>query len=130
MQSKTTLNKRLVKLWTLTALIFLSLFSGWANAQTYTNGPLSTGATSSDGTAAPAGYTWSEVQAGNTVAGFAANITAGFTVADDFTVPAGGWNLTTARFYAYSTGFAGSTSPFVDVRVQIFATDPQNPCPT
>lgn len=131
MQSKTTINKiKLSKLWTLTAITFLTLFTGLAGAQTYTNGPLSTGATSSTGTAAPTGYTWSEVQAGNTNAGFGANITAGFTVADDFTVPAGGWNLTTARFYAYSTGFAGTTSPFVDVRIQIFNTDPSVGSPT
>ena len=131
MQSKTTINKiKLSKLWTLTAITFLTLFTGLAGAQTYTNGPLSTGATSSTGAAAPTGYTWSEVQAGNTNAGFGANITAGFTVADDFTVPAGGWNLTTARFYAYSTGFAGTTSPFVDVRIQIFNTDPSVGSPT
>ncbi|NMD29923.1 MAG: hypothetical protein GYA79_09440 [Bacteroidetes bacterium] len=84
MQSKTTINKiKLSKLWTLTAITFLTLFTGLAGAQTYTNGPLSTGATSSTGTAAPTGYTWSEVQAGNTNAGFGANITAGFTVADE-----------------------------------------------
>ena len=115
----------------LLAFCLLILIGTSAVAQQYTNGPLSTGASTSNGTAAPAGFTWSEVQGANTIAGFGANITAN-TVADDFTVPAGpSWGVTKISFFAYSTGFAGSTSPFDDVRVAIYNTNPSvgNPTP-
>lgn len=115
----------------LLAFCLLILIGTTAVAQQYTNGPLSTGATTSNGTAAPAGFTWSEVQGANTIAGYGANIT-GNTVADDFTVPAGpSWGLTKISFFAYSTGYAGSTSPFDDVRVAIYNTNPSvgNPTP-
>lgn len=109
------------------SLMILSLFcfvTGSINAQVYVNGNLSTGATSSDGTAAPAGFTWSEVQPDNNTSGVGANITAGFTVADDFTIPAGSWSLTKFTCYAYSTNYAGATSPFNDVRVKIYSGNP------
>jgi hypothetical protein len=115
----------------LLAFCLLILIGTSAVAQQYTNGPLSTGASTSNGTAAPAGFTWSEVQGANTIAGYGANITAN-TVADDFTVPAGpSWGVTKISFFAYSTGFAGSTSPFNDVRVAIYNTNPSvgNPTP-
>jgi hypothetical protein len=98
-------------------------FSSTLNAQQYINGNLSTGATSSNGVAAPAGYTWSEVQTGNVNAGLAANIANGFSLADDFTV-IGTWTVNKFTFFAYSTGYTGTTSPFVDLRMQIFNTDP------
>src|SRR5215212_12081917 len=83
------------------------------NAQTYVNGNLSTGATAENGTAAPAGYTWSEVQhntgdltvANNTIG---VSGTGAFSVADDFIVPAGGWNLTKLTVYGYSTNYVGT----------------------
>jgi hypothetical protein len=87
-----------------------------ASAQVlFDNGPLSTGATSSSGVAAPAGTTWSEVQndAGNclesnTTSGFSSYLGASptqFRLADDFTVPAGEtWNVTSVRVYGYRTG--------------------------
>lgn len=131
MQSKITFNylRRVIKSATL-AVLFLSLFTGLATAQTYVNGPLSTGATSSDGSAAPAGYTWSEVQNPNTSAGYGASIDGGFTIIDNFTV-IGAWNLTQASFFAYSTGYAGVTSPFNRVFLRIFNSDPSvgNPTP-
>lgn len=83
---------------------------------------ISTGATSSNGVALQ-DFTWSEVQAGNGTAGFGNNIT-DFMLADDFTIAAGSWNLTKITFYAYSTGFAGPTSPYTDVRVAIYNTNP------
>lgn len=104
-------------------MVVTLLFAGITSAQVYENGPLSTGATSSNGTAAPAGTTWSEVQNPNINAGFGANITAGLTVADNFTI-CGSWNITKVTFYAYSTGYSGATSPFNDVRVKIYNTDP------
>lgn len=129
MQSTITLHKikRAIRTSAL-AFGFLSFFS-LANAQTYENGPLSTGATSSNGVAAPAGTTWSEVQSPNTNAGFGANITAGLTLADNFRI-CGSWNLSKITFYAYSTGFTGVTSPFNDVRLRIYNTDPSVGSPT
>ena len=132
MQIKSTLKKiRQVLKTTAVAAVALTLFSGLANAQTYTNGNLSTGATLSTGAAAPAGTTWSELQLTNTSLGTGVNVTAGFSVADDFIVPTGpSWNLTKATFYAYSTGYAGATSPFNDVRFQIFTSNPSVGSPT
>jgi subtilisin-like proprotein convertase family protein len=107
------------------------MFIGAAKAQPYINGNLSTGATLSDGTAAPAGTTWSELQLTNTGLGSGANISANITLADDFTVPAGQtWNITKITFYAYSTGYAGATSPFNDTRLRIFNTNPSTGTPT
>lgn len=107
------------------ALVLLSFVMLKAAAQPYINGNLTTGPTTSTGTAAPAGFNWSEVQFGNGTAGLAANISAGFALADNFVVTAGQtWNVTKITFYAYSTGYAGVTSPFNDVRVRIFNTNP------
>ena len=111
-------------------MLLFSIFAGKINAQTYVNGNLSTGATSSNGTAAPAGFTWSEVQLGNGTSGFSGSITNGFTVADDFTVPAGpSWNVTKVTFYAYSTGWAGAASPFTSLHLQIYNTNPSTGSP-
>lgn len=100
-----------------------------ALAQPYVNGNLSTGATSKSGVAAPTGYTWSELQNdlgvstmsnGTTGVGAQYLATGGNRVADDFTVPAGQvWNLTKITVYAYQTGYAGTVSPFVDIRLRI-----------
>lgn len=127
MQFKSTLQKiRQVLKTTAIAAVALTLFSGLATAQTYTNGVLSTGATALNGTAAPAGKTWSETQnvtgnttVANSTGGVSANAENGFTVADDFTVTGASWNLSKISVYAYSTGYAGTTSPFNLLRVQI-----------
>lgn len=130
MQPKFTLKKRGVFYWLTPVLsAFFFLIAGMANAQQYINGNLTTGATSSNGSPAPAGFTWSEVQAGNGSAGFTGNIS-GFTLADNFTISCGNWGITKMTFFAYSTGYAGATSPFNDVRVQIFNTDPSVGSPT
>lgn len=83
----------------------------------FNNGPLATGATTSSGVAAPAGFQWSEVQArtaepgvSNTSAGF--THTGGFRLADNFTVGAGGWTVNSIRFFGYQTGSAAGTQPF------------------
>jgi len=94
------------------------------------NGNLNTGATTSNGTAAPAGFTWSELQVGNSSLGFGANIGAGLTIADNFTINCGSWNISKFTFYAYSTNYAGATSPFNDARVQVYNTDPSVGSPT
>lgn len=134
MQPKFTLKRKGV-FFGLTPILFTLFFllSGKINAQQYINGNLSTGAThAGTGTVAPSGYTWSELQGSNSGLGYGANITAGFSLADNFVVPAGpSWNVTKITFFAYSTGFSGTTSPFVDTRVQIYNTDPStgNPAP-
>ncbi|PQA91923.1 hypothetical protein B0A69_15985 [Chryseobacterium shigense] len=104
-------------------------------SQTYNNGGLSTGATTKGGTAAPAGYTWSELQnnTGNTtesntslgLGGTFSSATASFFIADDFTIPVGStWQISTIDFFAYQTNYAGTTAPFNTVRVNIFSSDP------
>lgn len=131
MQSKTTLKSIAGILQkSLTVLALFCLFTGKINAQVYVNGNLSTGATSSDGTPAPGGYTWSEVQTGNNVAGYSASVAAGSFVADDFNVTCGTWDLTKFSVYSYSTGYGGATSPVVELRFAIFDTDPSVGTPT
>ena len=132
MQSNTT--HRRIKGFLLQTLMVLGLFcfmSSALMAQPYVNGNLSTGATSSNSIAAPAGFTWSEVQTGNTNAGFGAQIASGFSLADDFTVASGDiWSVNKLTFFAYSSGYTGATSPFTDLRFQIFNTDPSVGSPT
>lgn len=107
-----------------------------AQSQTYNNGGLSTGATSNSGVAAPAGYTWSEVQnetgnttEANTSGGFAPCVTTvSFALADDFTIAAGEkWNITAIDFFIYRTGYTGTTAPFPTLRVNILDGKPDNP---
>lgn len=112
------------------SLVFSCFFTVSVLAQTYVNGNLSTGAVSSNGVTAPTGFTWSELQTGNNTAGFDANISTGLTVADNFTISCGTWNITKFTFYAYSVGYTGAASPFNDVRVRIFNTDPSTGNPT
>ena len=119
---------------------FLVAFTQVLNAQQiYTNGPLSTGATSNSLVAAPAGYTWSEVQnntgnttESNTNAGFGAVFnnagTNNLQLADDFTVPAGQiWNITSVEVFAYQTATTAVGLPQDILRVQIFSSDPSVP---
>lgn len=77
------------------------------SAQSYSNGNLSTGATTSNSVAAPAGYTWSELQAENTsygVSGYTDG-TNMFRLSDEFTVPAGeSWAVSSVEVFAYQTG--------------------------
>lgn len=116
-------------------LLIAGLLSSITLAQTYDNGGLSTGATANNGTAAPAGFTWSETQnnTGNTTesntnagyGGTSSSATASFFLADDFVVPPGKkWQISTIDFFAYQTGYTGSTNPFTTVRVNIFSSDP------
>lgn len=118
--------------------LFALAFSQALNAQQiYTNGGLSTGANTASLVAAPAGYTWSEVQSdtgntteSNTLAGAAGvYTTAGDNSvrnADDFVVPAGQiWNVTSVDIFVYQTGFAGVVPPVDQMRVQIWSGDPE-----
>src|SRR5436190_6164785 len=113
-------------------ILILFILGSAIQAQTYVNGNLSTGATASNGDAAPTGTTWSEVQndAGvttisNTVSGVVSSVAANFSLADDFTIPAGpSWTISKFTFYAYQTGAPATPSPFNDLRVQIHNSDP------
>ncbi len=119
--------------------LFVLAFTQVLNAQQiYTNGPLSTGTTSSSGVAAPAGFSWSEVQSdtgntteSNTLAGASGIFTTAGTNsvrnADDFIVPVGAiWNVTSVDIFVYQTGFVGAVPPVDQMRLQIFNGDPQS----
>jgi|GEM_PF-6688033 len=62
------------------------------------------------GTGAIAGADLSQLETGETIFGFGAQTTANNVMADDFTVGAGGWNITALRFYTYQTG---ATAPSI-----------------
>lgn len=100
------------------------------NAQViYTNGPIATGTVSTNSTAAPAGYSWSELQTPNTSLGLSGHynnaLTVNFALADDFVVPAGEtWNISGLDVYGYQTSYAGTTIPIDVLRVRIWNGDP------
>ncbi len=117
-----------------TLLLFLFLAMQASAQSTYKNGVLSTGATTKSGVAAPAGYTWSELQndngnttESNTNLGFGASGdgTSNLRIADDFTVPSGQqWQISQFHTYGYQTGYTGTASPFNGIRVQIWNGNP------
>lgn len=99
--------------------------------QIYTNGPISTGATTvlagGGGVAAPSGYTWSEMNASNTTIGFSISSASPARMADDFTVNAGDvWTVTSIEVYAYQTGYTGSVSPITGGTLQIWRGNPSS----
>lgn len=115
--------------------LFVFAFAQMLNAQQiYTNGALSTGATSLSGATAPAGYTWSELQhnTGNTTqtnvslgtsGWYNAAGTTSFSLADDFTVPVGQvWDITSMEFFMYLTN--STALPADELRVQILSGVP------
>jgi len=123
MQSKTTLKR--INGFFLQCLIILGLmclFTNGIQAQQYINGNLSTGAVSSNSVNAPAGYTWSEVQVGNALNGIGAQPTA--SLADDFVVSGASWTVNRITMFGFSTNYSQPTSPFTELRFQIFNTDP------
>ncbi|MCP9749438.1 GEVED domain-containing protein [Ferruginibacter sp. HRS2-29] len=122
MQSKITL-KRFGGFWrkTLTALALLCSVTGTINAQTYVNGNLGSGTVSKNGTTAPTGFQWHELQnnVGNTAVSntsLAFAYTGTFTVADNFTVPAGQtWTISKMTFYGIQPTAAAVTA--LNVRI-------------
>lgn len=95
------------------------------NAQTYSGGNLSTGATTSTSVAAPAGYTWSELQSTNTTLGAGGQLTATVNnrLADDFVVPAGeSWAISSVDVFAYQT--STTTFPIDQLNLQIWSGSP------
>src|SRR5688500_17812262 len=105
----------------------LAMCASTATAQVlYNNGPLATGNTTGSGVAAPPGAQWSECAEDCANPGDQQNTTAGFRaisttdrIADDFTVPAGGWNITTVNFFGYQTG-SSTTSTFTACTLRIW----------
>ena len=101
--------------------------------QIYDNGPLSTGATARNGTAAPAGTTWSEVSFdfgvtafANTSAGSGCQVIGATTAnrcADDFNVPVGQtWTVNRVVVYGYQTGSVAN--PFIAANLRIWSGRP------
>lgn len=96
---------------------------------------LATGTTAANGTPAPFGASWSELQAdstvqshANAVAGFASHFTGGgdlYRFADDFTISdPTGWVLESVSLYAYQTNALGGASPFTAINVRIWSGRP------
>ncbi|MEO7210111.1 MAG: T9SS type A sorting domain-containing protein [Chitinophagaceae bacterium] len=123
---------------TLLFLAAIFLIAGTNYAQSvYKNAYLSTGGTAEDGTLAPSGYTWSELQhnagdntASNTVLAFTGSYGSGFSysVADNFTVPVGQeWSITGFNTYVLLVGYTGTTSPIDGLRVKIYDGPPNLP---
>lgn len=102
------------------AIFALAAVASSSFAQLYSNqssnasiAQLNAVSTALSGAAAPAGSYWSEVQnssptESNTSAGF--SVHTGFRLADDFTVTAPAWNVSSISVYAYATG---TTAPWL-----------------
>ncbi len=85
---------------------------------------LSTGVTSTAGTAAPAGYTWSEVKTPQSTWGLNGTLTDRM-LSDDFLIPSGEkWNIQNLYFYAYQTNFSGASLPVNEFYYEIYSSDP------
>lgn len=61
---------------------------------------------------------------GMTLFGAGSQIGSNNWVAEDFTVPAQGWSITTVRFYTYQSFPPSTTSTITDLRVQVFSGAP------
>ncbi len=96
--------------------------SSWSRptAVLYDNGPLVThpggGAGGADASALQSALL-------NSTYGFGHAVSSGFRVADDFTVPAGGWNISQVTFFAYQTG-STTTSTINNVNLRIWDGPP------
>jgi hypothetical protein len=55
--------------------------------------------------------------------GYGHQISAGNSIADDFTISGASWNIDELRFFAYQTG-SSTTSTINDIRVQVYDGDP------
>lgn len=114
----------------------IMLACGFANAQQYVNGTLSTGTISKSGLVAPAGRTWAELQnngsdLSSTNGSFGMGIDGpsySTYFADDFTIPAGeSWDLNQIEVYASIESTDTGTMPFNTFNFEIWNGDPQLP---
>lgn len=90
--------------------------------QLYDNGPMITHPNGGAG-----GNPVSALQSalGNSTFGFGAQISAGNSIADDFVVTGGGWQINEMQFFTYQTG-STTTSTINDLRVQIYNGPPNS----
>ncbi|HNS03001.1 MAG TPA: S8 family serine peptidase, partial [Anaerolineae bacterium] len=86
----------------------------------YDNGPLVTNPGAGAGGADASAL---QTALGNSTYGFGHAVSSGFRVADDFTVPAGGWNIDQITFFAYQTG-SSTTSTINAVNLRIWDGPP------
>jgi hypothetical protein len=99
------------------------------------NAPLLTGTIAEDGTLAPLGAQWSEVQhdrddlsVGNTVLGFNAAGNFDSRLSDDFIVgPGEVWNVASVRVFAYRIDHKGSSSPISHATLRLWNGPPDHP---
>ena len=108
------------------AVIGMALAATPARAQQlYSNGPL---ASVPGGGANGADASRLQSNLGMNALGFSAKINGSFiqAVADDFTVPAGGWNISRITVFAYHTD-SSLASPLIDLRMLIFDGPPDLP---
>lgn len=130
------------KLLTLLCFSFVLLSVNDSSAQLYSNGLLVTGTVATDGFAAPAGYSWSELQ-NNTGNNSQVNGTAGlpgyyyadgslnYALADDFIVPEGQmWSVTSFDFFCYEPIYSGSVPPINQLKIRLYNSDPSLPSST
>lgn len=87
--------------------LFVQLFAQ------YNNGPLSTGTTAENGTMAPAGYMFSELQGDdldvNSTSGYTGDQAQSYMLSDDFRVPEGeSWQISSVELFMYKTDYTGN----------------------
>ncbi len=114
-------------------LAYISIYTFSFGQTVYSNGPLSTGTISNNGTPSPAGYTWSELQNNssnnevtNTDLGFPSYSNSdgfAFSLSDNFTIPENDtWSLTNISVFAYSIN--RSAGLINDIKVRIWNKEP------
>lgn len=89
----------------------------------YDNGPL---VTNPGGGFGGADLSALETAIGENILGYGHQVSAGNRVADDFTVPAGGWTIDEITFFAYQTG-APSSGTITAVNLRIWDGNPMTP---
>jgi len=88
----------------------------------YDNGPL---VTHSDN-CSPDDASRLQTNLGMSVLGFGHQLSEGYRIADDFTVPAEGWDIDSIMFFAYQTGAARDNSTMTGLYVQIWDGPPSD----
>jgi hypothetical protein len=128
--------KKLLTLFLYCTFIF---FTDFSFGQIYNNGSLITGTTAADGFICPSGYSWSEMQH-NTTSTTQANSTSGlpayyyndgtisYSLADDFTIPAGQtWTISSFDFFCYEPIYGGSVPPINQLKIRLYNVNPSTP---
>lgn len=91
----------------------------------YVNGNLITGNTLNDGTPAPTGTFWSEIQPPNNSLGYISNTDVKKSLLDDFIIPSGSyWDISSFICYSHITNYFGTSLPFDSLMIRIYDTDP------